>query len=250
MVLKSGENKKYDYWDDLYSSSGDFISFLIKRFSNDEKFLLNYYVMANLCKKLNWKVADSVELGCGWGTNSIALHKFGITKVIWLVDISEQALKGAIRVANGFGIKPYAIRADIHNLPFKDNAFDLSLSGGLFEHFIGLEQEELIKENCRICKKVLCQVPENNLTYNLFRFFYTLLKGKWPFGFEASVNKDNFIKLLKKNGLKIIDKDYTNLITGVITKFADNNKFFTIFKFRPFILKLFAYDIIVAGERK
>lgn len=249
-MLPKGNYSKYDYWDNVYVDHQQTIEFFKKRFSYDEKFLLNYYVMANLCKKLNWYVKDSVELGCGWASNSLALYKLGVVKKIWLVDISTQALEGAIKVANAFGIKPYAIRADIHNLPFKDNAFELSLSGGLYEHFIGKEQKDLIKENCRISKKILCQVPENNITYNLFRFFYTLIKGKWPFGFEVPVNKNDFVEIYNNLNCKVVGYEYSNLLTAIITKLADKFSFFQVLNFRPFIYKLFSYDIVIANDKK
>lgn len=246
-LLPKGDYSKYTYWDGIYTGPEAVIEFYSKRFSYGDKFLLNYYVMPALAKKLNWIAKDSVELGCGWGTNSLALKRFGLTGDIWLVDISPAALKGAVKVHDSFGSKVYPVQADIHRLPFANRAFDVSLSGGLYEHFVGAEQEELIKENCRISSKVMCQIPEKNLTYAIYRAVYTFIKGKWPFGFEVPVTKKELKRLFEKAGCVIAGWEYNNLATAVFIKLADSWPVFKSITFRPFFFKLFAHDAVIAA---
>lgn len=247
-MLPAGDYSKYEYWDNVYKDPENVIKLYSKRFSYNDRFLLNYYVMPTIAKKLGWFSVESVELGCGWGTNSLALKRFGLTKKIWLVDISPAALKGAMKVHSKFGSEVYPVRADIHKLPFCDNAFDVALSGGLYEHFVGKEQEELIKENCRICLKVLCQIPENNMTYRLYRAIYTFIKGKWPFGFETPVSRGKLSELFKAAGCDIKGWEYNNLATAVIIRMADSRPIFRKFALRPFFFRLFEHDAVIAAD--
>jgi uncharacterized protein YbaR (Trm112 family) len=247
-LLPPGDYSKYNYWDSVYTGADEIIKLYSKRFSYGDKFLLNYYVMPAVAKKLGWASKNSVELGCGWGTNSLAMRRFGLTGGIWLVDISPAALRGAISVHAHFGSKVYPVQADIHCLPFLDRAFDVSLSGGLYEHFVGPEQEDLIKENCRISAKVLCQIPEDNFTYRAFRALYTLIKGKWPFGFEVPVTRRRLKQLFEGAGAKVAGWEYNNLATAVIIKLADSRPFFKTLAFRPFFFRLFAHDAVIAVE--
>jgi uncharacterized protein YbaR (Trm112 family) len=248
VLLPPGDYSKYSYWDNIYSGAEEIIKFYSMRFSYGDRFLLNYYVMPAIAKKLGWAPEDSVELGCGWGTNSLALRRFGLTGDIWLVDISQAALRGAMKVHSRFGSKVFPVQADIHKLPFHDRAFDVSLSGGLYEHFVGKEQESLIVENCRISAKVLCQVPEDNFTYGAFRAFYTLIKGKWPFGFEVPVKRKRLKQLFESAGCSIAGWEYNNLATAVIIKLADSKPLFKSFTWRPFFFRMFAHDAVVAVE--
>jgi hypothetical protein len=154
-----------------------------------------------------------------------------------------------MKVMEAFGIKPYTIRTDIHNSSFKDNAFDLSLTGCLFEHFIGNKEVKLKKENCKISKKIICQVPENNLIYNLFRCVYTLFKGKWSFGFEVPVSKKKLLELFKKSDCFFEGEEYTNIITSILTKLSEKNDFYQKFNFRPAFYKFFKYDVVIACKK-
>lgn len=248
VLLPPGDYSKYTYWDNIYTDAEGIIKLYSMRFSYADKFLLNYYVMPAVAKKLGWVSKSSVELGCGWGTNSLALRRFGLTGDIWLVDISPAALKGAMKVHSHFGSKVYPVQADIHNLPFIDRAFDVSLSGGLYEHFVGKEQEELIVENCRISGKVLCQIPEDNLTYKIYRSLYTLLKGGWPFGFEVPVSRKRLKQLFETAGATIAGWEYNNLATAVIIRMADSKPFFKRLDVRPFFFRMFGHDAVVAVD--
>lgn len=249
-MLPQGDYSRYEYWNANYPDSSGIIESYKKRFSYTDKFLLNYYTMPALAMKLGWKKSDIAELGCGWGTNALAMSKFGLARETWLVDISRQALKGAAKVHAAFGNRAYPVRTDIHRLPFKDNAFGVSLSGGLYEHFTGAEQEALIKENCRISKKVLCQVPWDNPTYWLYRWAVTVKNGfKWPFGFEAPVKRKKIISLYEGAGARFKGEDYGNLATSLIILSADKGGILKSFDKKPRFFRLFAHDIVIAVEK-
>jgi hypothetical protein len=245
-MLPPGDYSRYDYWDKMYEGFGGIETICSARFSRKEDFVINYYAIAYLARKLKWHVSDSVELGSGWGTNSLAFRLYGMTEEAWLVDISTHVLDGAVKVFNNFGFMPFALRADIHCLPFKDRALDISFSGGLYEHFIGKEQESLIAENCRISNKVICQVPEDNIFYWIYRGMITIIHRRWPFGFEKPLKKKDVIGLYEKNGFVFMAKERHNIVTSFITQIGDKWKVASHFTIRPAIFNVFAIDILCA----
>src|SRR5690606_18040987 len=138
-----GDYSRYAYWEKMHSKTDpeEIATLYKKRFDYPENFLLNYYGMPRLAKELGWKCKDGIELGSQWGSNTLTLCKFGIIEQPWLLDISVAALQGAMAFYKKFDLLPFAMQGEIHSLPFKDQAFDLSLSGGLYEHFVEKEQE-------------------------------------------------------------------------------------------------------------
>ena len=249
-MLPEGDYGKYSYWDKNYADASGIISSYEMRFKYTDKFLLNYYIMPALALKLGWNENDMIELGCGWGTNALAMSKFGITSETWILDISMPALKGAVKVHAHFGKKVFPVRADIHRLPFKDNAFGISISGGLYEHFVGEEQAALVRENSRISRKVLCQVPSDTPIYWIYRWMITLMnKGKWPFGFENPIKREKLASLYSACGVKITGYDYGNLATAAIVGAADVNPGFGKFDMKPFFYRFFEHEFVLSGEK-
>jgi ubiquinone/menaquinone biosynthesis C-methylase UbiE len=75
----------------------------------------------------NWSCLDA---GCGIGNNFVTLLKF--FNHITACDISREALEYVKRRFKGSNIK--LIQADIRNLPFKDNFFDIIICTEVLEH--------------------------------------------------------------------------------------------------------------------
>ena len=68
------------------------------------------------------------------------------------VDLSSDTLKlGTSKVAEKLGVeeKPFLVVADVHQLPFRDESFDLIFCFGSLHHFYNLEAA--IKEVRRVC---------------------------------------------------------------------------------------------------
>lgn len=251
-MIPKGDYSRYAYWEKIHArhSPAQIVEIYKRRFAYREGFLLSYYSMPRLARKLGWKAKDSIELGCQWGSNSLSLHRFGLTGEVWLLDISVTALKGALAFFREFGVTPYAMQGEIHGLPFKDEAFELSLSGGLYEHFVGQEQEDLIAENCRISRKVLCQVPESSLAYKIYRKLVEWKFGEWPFGFEVPVSYSRLKSLFEKAGDVVLKRDYHNLASAGMMVLGERWKVFQRFGFRPFFFFLFRHDAVIAAIRR
>ena len=77
-------------------------------------------------------------------------NKYGLDGVC--VDLSADTLKlGTSKVAERLGIKkkPFLVVADVHQLPFRGESFDLILCFGALHHFYDLEAA--VKEVRRVC---------------------------------------------------------------------------------------------------
>jgi hypothetical protein len=251
-LIPRSDYSRYAYWEKLHSHwTADEIATLYKRrFAFDERFLLSYYAMPRLARRLGWKAEESLELGCQWGSNSLTLQRFGVTDRVWLLDISVVALKGAVKFFGSFGVTPYAMQAEIHDLPFKDASIDLTLSGGLYEHFVGDEQVKVVDENCRISKRVLCQVPESSTAYWIYRRLYSLLKGGWPFGFEVPVSWGRLKTLFTKAPFRLAGRDWHDLLSAARMVVGDRRAWARRVTARPFFFYLFRHDAVIAVERQ
>jgi hypothetical protein len=251
-MIPKGDMQRYAYWEKLHSevSAQDTIAIYDRRFGFPPATVDAEFCLPRLSRKAGWGTfASSVELGCGWGIYSMSLAKAGLLKEIWLLDISVSALKGTQQVFRHFGFEPFLLQGEIHHLPFADKAFEVSLSGGLYEHFVGDEQQQLVDENCRISSKILTELPESTVTYWIYRKFFTWWWGKWPFGFEAPLTRKRLRELYSASGAHIVAWDYHNLGTAVLFMVAERfNSLSWMVGFRPFFFFPLRHDVAVAVD--
>jgi hypothetical protein len=251
-LIPKGDYSRYAHWEKMHSaSSGEQIAALYRRrFAFDDAFLLAYYAMPRLARRLGWTAEESLELGCQWGSNSLTLHRLGVCDKVWLLDISVTALTAAVGFFRQFGVTPYALQAEIHALPFKDAALDLTISGGLYEHFVGEEQERVVEENCRVSRRVLCQVPESTLAYWTYRRLYSLARGGWPFGFEVPLSWGRLRSLFVRDGFRLAGRDYHDLASALRMIVGERHAAARIVTARPPFLYPLRHDAVIAVERK
>jgi hypothetical protein len=251
-LIPRGDYSRYAYWEKMHSqwTAAQITELYQRRFSYPEPFLLSYYAMPRLARRLGWTAEESLELGSQWGSNSLTLRQFGVSRQTWLLDISVHALKSAIQFFGAFGLKPYAIQGEIHGLPFHDGAFDLTLSGGLYEHFVDDEQAQVVAENCRISRRVLCQVPESTVTYWIYRKVYSALKGGWPFGFEVPVGWSRLKALFTRPPFRFVGRDWHDLPSAARMVAGERWSWARALAWRPSLLLFpFRHDAVIAVER-
>ena len=162
--------KNQRVWNKFWSSKSNIIR-LTNIFRN-----YSVKIFVNYIKKFikNKKVLIS-EIGCGSGTTSITLSKYG--NIIGLdyspivLKIAKQNLK-----KNQNSKNCYFVMGNALNLPFKEKCFDLVFSQGLVEHFEN--PINLLEEKIRITKKygyVINLIPSHHL---FFRYWYKLVQKK------------------------------------------------------------------------
>jgi len=107
-----------------------------------QKILVEF--LKSISIKRNWNCLDA---GCGIGNNLFTLSEF-FDRII-ACDISQQALNYAEERFKNSRIN--FIQADIKNLPFKDNFFDIVICTEVLEHIDDLTQAR--NELFRVLKK-------------------------------------------------------------------------------------------------
>ena len=252
-MVPKGDYGRYEYWEKLHANvnAPAQVALYERRFAAPQGILDALFCLPRLSRKAGWSSYESsVELGCGWGIYSLSLAKAGLLKEIWLLDISVSALKGTQSVFRHFGFEPFLLQGEIHHLPFQNSAFEVSLSGGLYEHFVDEEQVQLVAENCRVSRKVLNEIPVGSLAYWLYRKFFTWWWGNWPFGFEVPLSKSRLRWLYESQGMDVKAWDYHNLATAGLGALGERMPALRgLAAVRPFFFYLVRHDLCVAVER-
>lgn len=155
----------------------------------------SYEVVATLLKG-----KKTVDIGCGSGfIESICKDVIGC-------DFSFEALQ----IARTNGAKRL-IQCSADNLPFKEDAFEISVSFGVLEHIIN--QEEAISEMARISKTQIF-IVHASLPYGLELIRKPVLR---LFGLKDQPVEIPFLmkrlkKIVNNSGLKIIFEGFWNYV--------------------------------------
>lgn len=211
-----------------------------------------YFAMLGLAKRvLNRPVERSVEIGCGSGSYSLLLRKAGLVQQNILVDVSSQALYLARSLFKRFQMECTLIQADGRRLPIKTRSCDLSISGGVIEHFRGAEQEKLVAEHCRIAEQVLCQAPFNSMAYWTLRLGVTVIKRGWPFGEEWPLSRESVYALFSAAGHQVVAESYHDWLTATLFLLSARFGWVRPLRYKTLVNRLFQHEILVytVGDR-
>lgn len=113
------------------------------------------------------KEGDKIlEVGCGEAANIVNLESMG-RKYRWYgMDISFDKIKFCVSHKIGD-----FLCADVINLPFRDNSFDVVFARDLLHH-VDKRRENVIKEMIRVCRKkgkvILLEANGRNSIYKVF----------------------------------------------------------------------------------
>lgn len=251
LLQPAASTSQDEHWEDLHRQV-DYqavVRLMQPRFELPESVLLDYYAHAGLVRSQGLQLGSILELGSGTGSYSLALQRLVAVKRMCLLDISLSSLLGARKVFAGFGLQPDLVQGDIRSLPFADRAFDLTLSGGLIEHFAGEEQNRIVAEHCRVAELALIQAPLSSPAYWCFRHGYTLYKGKWPFGFEQPLSRKNLATLLEKQGAKAMAWSGHDFAASVELLGRMRWKWFPRLHAWPGLAALTRHDVIVLAKK-
>lgn len=215
MSSKIDDGQRYRYWDSEWErTSLEGTKARLEKMLANPSHLEAYYPLVRLARRNSLRNLKGLEVGCGCGSYSLILKKVGIISEVTLLDISQTGLDLARKLFASFGEKCQTIRGNAMNLPFADGEFDLVLSGGLLEHFKPDEQQKIVAEQCRVGKKVLCQVPASTPAYWTMRMLLTLRYLGWRWGWEEPMSFSKLQRLFAAENFKIVDKDFHNLFSA------------------------------------
>lgn len=154
-----------------------------------------------------------LDVGCasGWFLDQIS-KEFPKAKCVG-IDIYKNAIV--------YGRKKYKhlnlVYGDGHRLPFKSNSFDVVICTEVLEH---VENPDIvISQIRRVLKKNgvgVVEMDSGNLLFKTIWFWWTnIKKGIWQDAHIQSFNLNKLENVLKRNGLKIINKKIFNFSMAV-----------------------------------
>lgn len=128
---------------------------------------------------------------------------------IYALDVSDKVVNIAHQKMKKLGLSHYFVVADMRDIPFKNNSFDLVYSMGTLEH-IG-DTKTVIKEIYRVLKKngvAITGVPNKHdlfLRAPILAFANKI--GLIPYGEELSFSRKEINKLFNSCQFKVIDEE-------------------------------------------
>lgn len=143
-----------------------------------------------------------LEVGSGRAVDSIEMARRGANCVV--VDFSETSFGFSQNLAKASGVKIAPCLADVGQLPFVNDYFDLVFSQGLMEH--PNLMESLLPEQIRVTKPggfVLIDVPQLFSIQAMVKWIELKL-GKWPYGPEINFTKRDLKRITGSVGLKYV----------------------------------------------
>jgi SAM-dependent methyltransferase len=145
------------------------------------------------------------EVGCGTGTFSLTLGLLGAS--VTLIDYNEKALERAKHIYRMFNCPAQFVLADcLQAVPTQLNgAFDLAVSGGLAEHFVGAKRSACIAYHRTLLTDgglAFIGVPNRRSPfYQWIRWFRGITK-TWEIDVEVPYSDGELIALAKEAGFR------------------------------------------------
>ncbi len=133
----------------------------------------------------------TIELGCGRGDLSVLLAQHGAT--VTLLDQSQRALEEAKYRFKRLGLSAEFVSGDmLGSLAEHTGAYDVAVSLGVTEHFVGDERRQVTAAHYNVLKPngmAMISVPHAwCLPYRCWKF-YLERRGWWPYGQEIPYSK-------------------------------------------------------------
>lgn len=144
-----------------------------------------------------------LEAGCGSGRTAMLMADMGYR--VTALDLSLNLL-AHLSPAKSFFRDLQLINGDIGSLPFSDGTFTLAYSCGVLEHFDPPEIVTFLREQKRVARYVLVDVPNYKCTHQ-------------SFGDERLYSDEKWASMFRQAGAVIIKHFHRGLDTG---KFVGN----------------------------
>jgi SAM-dependent methyltransferase len=159
-----------------------------------------------------------VEIGAGRGLNGLLYAQRGAR--VTLLDNLELPLDQARRLFEAHGVDAELVVADAFDLPERlRGAFDVSMSFGLCEHFLGERRLAVVRAHLDVLRPdglALLGVP-NRLApaYRLWKGLLTR-RGTWPLGTEEPFTAGELAGLARRAGGRPLSPGYGSFAASVV----------------------------------
>lgn len=161
---------------------------------------------------------DAIEIGAGRGLNALLYAQRGAA--VTLLDESDLPLGQAQKLfaAHGVGFEP--VVASVFELPPELlGRFDVSMSFGLCEHFLGERRAEVVRAHLELLRPggvAFLGVP--NRLAPAYRLWMALLKarGTWPLGTEEPFGAGELAELARRAGGQPLRPAYGSFVASLV----------------------------------
>ena len=186
----SSNNKKWESW----LNSWEFSLFGSSYFQ---------YRMITFVRESIKQNSKILEVGCGAGRTAALFADMG-----YQVDAGDINSELIAQASEKFGKLVNFKTFDMFALPYENNTFKLAYSQGVFEHFEDSAIIAGVKEQMRVAKYVLVDVPNSRSSVN--------------FGNERRISNTKWRDLLKQAGMGSIYFEGRDLISHAVFMFVKN----------------------------
>jgi 2-polyprenyl-3-methyl-5-hydroxy-6-metoxy-1,4-benzoquinol methylase len=143
------------------------------------------------------------EVGCGTGTFSLIFGLLGAS--VTLIDFNQKVLERAKKIYSFYDCKTEVIKANCLDIPPKEIAgtFDLVVSAGLAEHFIGKDRVKCIQYHKYLLKDggvAFINVPNKLSPFYQWIRFFRKVTGTWEIDIEIPFSYIELNKIAKAIG--------------------------------------------------
>ncbi len=171
----------------------------------------------------------AIELGSGRGLNGFLFAERGAR--VTLLDTSALALEQARELFDAHGVPVETIEADLFELPpALRNAFDVSMSYGLCEHFLDDRRQGVVSAHLDVLRPgglALIGVP--NRYSPVYRLWVATLqhRGTWSLGTEVPFSPGEVRRLAERSGGQPLSPRFGSF-TGSIVNHGVNQVLFKL----------------------
>jgi len=139
------------------------------------------------------KYGDRIlEVGAGSGMEPMLIKMRNPNKYVVMCDIDERIVKYLRRVTGKVKVDVAVFWGDTRRLPFADKEFDVVFHQGLLEHFPDHEIIQMLREQKRVARHVIFDVP--------------LPENPGGYGDERKdLTGDKWYVLIEKSGLRAVE---------------------------------------------
>ena len=160
----------------------------------------------------------AIELGAGRGLNGFLFAERGAT--VTLLDNVPLALEQARTLFDAHGLSFASADADLFELPDElRGAFDVSMSYGLCEHFLGARRQAVVDAHLDVLRPgglALIGVPNRHgLVYRAWKKTLTLT-GSWPLGTEEPFTAGELSRLARRAGGEPLPARFGSFAASVV----------------------------------
>lgn len=159
-----------------------------------------------------------IEVGAGRGTNGVLYGKRGAR--VTLLDLSDTALEQAGSLFAAHGVEVDLVKGDVFDPPASlVGAFDVSMSFGLCEHFLGDRRVGVIRGHLELLRPggiAMLGVP--NRWSPVYRAWKGVLerRGSWPLGTEVPFTVAELSDLSQRAGGEPLEPHFGSFVATTI----------------------------------